>query len=152
MLTWDRELTSLSQEIVLNRLAIPRSMVQSVIMKFKKFGMIENLPGRGRKPQLSPRVILKDIAKNLDTLSISVSTHPINRNGCMETNHDKFLFNNHATLLLSLILPKCSWTKKIAFRNMYYDVMKQKVSSLDIMVHRRFGTRKVRLSSQRTHC
>ena len=32
---------------------------------------------------------------------------------CMETNHDKPLFTNHVTLLLSLILPEHSWTKNI---------------------------------------
>ena len=38
-----------------NRLAIPRSTVQSVIKNFKQFGMTENLPGYGRKAKLSPR-------------------------------------------------------------------------------------------------
>ena len=30
----------------------------------------------------------------------------------MESDHDEPLFTNHVTLLFSLILPKCSWTKK----------------------------------------
>ena len=56
-------------------------MVQSII-KFKQFGMTENLPGHGRKPKLSPRtaqdlyrevnikpkVVLKDIRKSLQTM------------------------------------------------------------------------------------
>ena len=53
------------------------------------------------------------------------------------------LFTNHVTFLLSLILPKSSWTKKIAFENKYYGVMKQKLSFLGIMTYRRFGARKV---------
>ena len=36
-------------------LAIPRSTVQSVIKKFKQFGITENLPEHGRKPKFSLR-------------------------------------------------------------------------------------------------
>ena len=43
----------------------------------------------------------------------------------METNHDELLY---VTLLLGLILPKHSRTKKIAFGNKYKEVMKQKLS------------------------
>ena len=65
--------------IISNQLAMPRSIVQFVIKKIKQFGTTENLPGRGRKPKLSPRnarklcrevnikprVVLKNIAKCL---------------------------------------------------------------------------------------
>ena len=68
----------------------------------------------------------------------------------METIHNEPLFKNHVTLLFGLILPKRSWTKKIAFGNKYYGVMKQKLSFFNIMMYRRFVPRKLRLSSQRT--
>ena len=69
---------------------------------------------------------------------------------CMEADYDKPFFTNYVTLLLCLILPKHSWRKKIAFGNKYYEVIKQKLSFFDLTMYRRFGTRKVRLSSQRT--
>ena len=46
--------------------------------------------------------------------------------GGKETDHDEPLFTNQATLLIGLILPKRSRTNKIAFRNNYYGVIKQK--------------------------
>ena len=67
--------------------------------KFKQIGTTKNLPGHGRKPTLSlrtaqnlcskvninQRVVLKDIAKCLDMMGISVSIqtiqHHLNRNG-----------------------------------------------------------------------
>ena len=58
---------------------------------------------------------------------------------CMESNCDKPDFTNHGTLLLCLILSKCSSTKKIAFGNKYYRVMKRKLSFLDMMVYRRLA-------------
>ncbi len=88
-----------SYSTISNRLALPRSTVQSVIKKLKQFGTTGNLPGRGRKSKLSPRterklccevnikpsVVLKDFAKSFDTMSISVSSRTIqrslNRNG-----------------------------------------------------------------------
>ena len=71
--------------------------------------------------------------------------------GCIKTAHDEPLFTNHVILLLSLILPKCSWSKKIAFGNKYYGEMKQKLSFWDKIMYRRSGARK-RLSSQRIQC
>ena len=82
-----------SYSTISNRLAIPRSTVQSVVKKFKRVGTTENLPGRGRKPKLSPKnvrkrchkvninpsVVSKDIDKSLNTKGISVSTHIILR-------------------------------------------------------------------------
>ena len=88
-----------SYSSISNWLAIPRFLVQSIIKKFKQFGMTENLPGWKRKAKLSlrtacklcsevnvkPRIILKDITKSLDTTGISVSCHTmqhcLNRNG-----------------------------------------------------------------------
>ena len=82
-----------------NQLAIPRSMIHSVKKKFKQFGTTENLPGHGKKSNLSLRtawklcckvniklrVVLKDITKSLDIMSISINTCTIqscwNRNG-----------------------------------------------------------------------
>ena len=68
-----------SYSTISNRLAVPRFTIQSVIKKFKQFGTTENLTGCGRKATLSPRtaiklcrevnikprVVLKEIAKNL---------------------------------------------------------------------------------------
>ena len=86
-------------------------------------------------------------------MCISVSTHTIQcclkRNGLYGNNHDEPHFTNHVTLLLSLILPKRSWIKKIAFGNKYYGVMEENLSFLDIVMYRRLGARKGRLSSQR---
>ena len=62
--------------------------------------------------------------------------------GCMETDHDEPLFIKHLTLLLSLILPKGSWTKKITFGNKCCGVIKQKLSLFSIKMYRRFGARK----------
>ena len=69
---------------------------------------------------------------------------------CIETNYDKLLFTNHDILLLSFILPKRSMTKKIAFGNKYYGVMNKKLSFLTIMMYRRFGEKKVKLSPKNT--
>lgn len=80
------------------RLGIPRSTVQYVIKKFKQFGTVESLPGRGRKPKLSPRtvrklvrdvdinprIVVKDIAQDLETQGISVSPRTIQR--CLNKN------------------------------------------------------------------
>ena len=68
----------------------------------------------------------------------------------MEIDPDEPLFTNHITLLLGLILPKHSWTKKMLLRKKCYGMMKEKLSFLDIMMYRKFGARKVWLSSQRT--
>ena len=65
--------------------------------------------------------------------------------GCMESNHYESLFLNYVKLLLGLILPKRSWTKQIDFGQKYYGVMKEKF--FDIIRNRRFGTRKVRHST-----
>ena len=62
--------------------------------------------------------------------------------GCIEADYDEPLFENHVILLLGLILLKCSWTKKIAFGNKYYGVMKEKLSFLDKIMSRRFSARK----------
>ena len=62
----------------------------------------------------------------------------------METNYDEPHFTSHVSLLLVLILPKHSWTKK------EIEEMKEKLSFLVVMMDRRFGKRTVRLSSQRT--
>ena len=45
----------------------------------------------------------------------------------MESVHDESLFTNHVPLLLGLILPKRSWTKKIAFGNKHYSEKKRKI-------------------------
>ena len=60
----------------------------------------------------------------------------------MEKVYNKPLFKNHVRLLLGLILPKPSWTKKIDLGNKYYGVMKQKFSFFYLMIFRRFDTRK----------
>ena len=87
-----------SYRTISNRLAIPRSTVQSIVKKSKRFDTTENLPGRGRKPKLSPKnvrkrchkvninpsVVSKDIDKSLNTKGISVSTHIILR--CLNWN------------------------------------------------------------------
>ena len=66
-------------------------MVQSVMKKFKQFGMTENLPRHGGKAKLSsktarklchkvninPIIVLKDIVKSLDTMSISKSIYSV---------------------------------------------------------------------------
>ena len=44
--------------------------------------------------------------------------------GCVESDLDEPLFTNHVTLLLGLFLPKYSFSKKIAFVNKYYGVIK----------------------------
>ena len=67
--------------------------------------------------------------------------------GWIDTGHDEPLFTNDVTLLLASILPKRSWTEKIAFGNKYYEVMKRKLNILDIMMYREFGARKARLST-----
>ena len=75
-----------SYSTISNWLPIP-STVQSLKKKLKQFGMTENLPGCGRKAKLStrtaqklchkvninPRVVLKDNAKSLDTIGVSIS-------------------------------------------------------------------------------
>ena len=151
-----------------NQLAIPRSMVQSIIKKFQQFSMTEFVWTWKEKPNchqelhknsceinINPRVILKNIPKSLDTMGISPSTCTIlclNRDGMYGNWPQWTLLHKPWTLLVSLILPKCSWPKKITFENKYYRVMKQKKKlSFDIMMDQRFGTKKVRLSSQ-TQC
>ena len=81
-----------------NRLAIPRYTVQSVIKKFKQFRTTQNLRGCGRKAKLSPttaskmylevyirsRILLKDIAKSVDTIVISINTRTVRR--CFNRN------------------------------------------------------------------
>ena len=95
-----------------------------------------------REVNINARDILKGIAKNLDTVTICVSTRPIqcclNRNGLYEEP----LFTNHVALLLGLVFPKRSWTKKIVFRYKYYWVMKEKFNFFSIMIHRTFGAKK----------
>lgn len=90
-----------SYGIISRRLAIPRSTVQSVIKKFEVCGTTRTLPGRGRKPKMSPRtvrklcrdvninprIVLKDVAKELDTKGISVSTRTLQR--CLNANNLK---------------------------------------------------------------
>ena len=81
-----------SYSSISNWLDIATSRVQSVIKKkFKQFCMTEYFPGHERKPKLSPRtaqklchevnidpiVVLKDVAKSLDGMGISASTHTI---------------------------------------------------------------------------
>ena len=51
--------------------------------------------------------------------------------GYMETYNDE---KNLISLLLCLILPKSSWTKKITFGNKYHRVMKGKLNFLDLMM------------------
>lgn len=81
------------------RLEVPRSTVQSVIIKFKRDQTVRSLPGRGRKRKISPRlerkicrevnmnprVVLKDIAEELRVGGVQVSERTIqrtlNRNG-----------------------------------------------------------------------
>ena len=83
---------------------------------------------RSRKPKLSLRsawklcrtvninstVVLKDIIKSLDMMCINISSrtiqHCLNRNGLYGNQLWRPFFPNHMTLLLSLILPKLSWT------------------------------------------
>ena len=78
-----------------NQLTIPKSKLQSVIKKFKQFGITNYLLGCGRKPKLSlwtarkqcrkvnlnPRFVLKYITKSLDLMAIVIfwpSTQPKN--------------------------------------------------------------------------
>ena len=55
----------------------------------------------------------------------------------MESDHDELFFTDYVTLLLSLILLKRSWTKKITIGNKNLDVRKQKLGFFDIMMDRR---------------
>ena len=125
--------------------------------------------GRGRKPRLSPRmawklycevyikrkVVLKDIAKvwieSVDKMRVSRSTRTIQRG----LNRNRLCENLAGRTSLHKpchILPKRSWTKKIAFGNTSYSMIKEKWSFLDIMMYRRCGARKVKLTLQITQC
>ena len=71
-----------SYNTISNWLPVPRFTLHLLIKKFKQFGTTKNLPGHGKKPKSSLRtawklchkvninqkVVLKDIAKGLDTI------------------------------------------------------------------------------------
>ena len=133
-------------------------MLLSVIKTFKQFGTTENLPRRGRKLKTSARtarklfpqidinscVAWKNIVKSLDAMDIQ---HWLNRNGLYGNRLRRTFLHTQCHIVARFNFAKMpKWTKKIAFENKYYGMVKIKLCFWGIMMYR-FLTRKVRLSS-----